>query len=271
MWRTARSYPPLRLVAVALAAVLGIALSGCVRYHADLVVSGEDTVSGTVVLGFSADDLAALNGLGSISPVEAGTDPLAEIRSGFDEVAGRITEGTFDVEPFDDDSFTGYRADYAGIPADEIGVIFAALDGGLGSDAPAVTLRRTGSQYVFEGMAESGGSDVLADVQAVAMRTLLRDADARVSVTFPGAVIASDGEVVGSTVTWRTERLLDDEPLRAVGEASAAGPGADSVTLLLVLGAVAVLSICAVAALVLTLRSHPRRPSPDPGRTGPPW
>lgn len=238
-------------------------LSGCLRYQVDVVAELDDTVSGTIVQAFDAQATAWLTGFDE--PGDGGSGPLADMESNFAAARELASSGTFEVEPYDEDGFTGFRARFADLPAEDLGPIFEILSGDDASGAPDATmvLRREADRYVFEAVDRSGGE--ASEAGSALGRALFRDSDLRISVTFPGPVLDTDGEVAGSTVTWRTDQLLGSPTIRAVGDARAPGlPGGGYPPVLAGVGVVALL----VAVLVVAFRLGADRGSEVEG--GPP-
>lgn len=244
-------------------AVLAVALvmvsSGCVRYHLDVVAEADDTVNGSIVMAFDTDAMAAMTGLGSMTTSDE-SNPLAEIETDFEAMKARMTAGTVELEPYQQEEFNGYRIAYTDVPFADLGPMLGVLTDDEASGT--MTIRRDAGRFVFDATSETDGA---ADAsEAAFMRMLLRDADMRISIAFPGPVQEANGQVSGNTVTWGTEQILDGTAMRAVGDASPpallTGAGAPYVIVW-----VSVLLAAGLALLVLATR---RRAAKGPKRGG---
>ena len=184
---------PLRPARVAvLAAVTALALSGCIKLDMDLTVSGDDTVSGAVI--FAIDDSFA--DLPGVDPKDLfdGTSPVDQ------PSAGSVRE-----ESYEADGKVGTRLVFEGVPIEE-------FSQGEGEDALRIT--RQGETYVVTGSLDltgdetAAGADGADGADGTAGETppvdlgAITDAEVRVAITFPGAVISSNGDVDGNTVVW---------------------------------------------------------------------
>ncbi len=170
----------LRTVPVAALAVVALlGLSGCVRMDMDLTLSEDDTASGTVVVAFS-DRLAEA----------MGTEPQELWQQGSDALAGELPEGATE-QPYAEDGYTGGTYTFTEQPIGEIG--------GLGGEELSIT--REGDEYVVTGTMDL--TDDTGELES-APPELVDEFDVRVAVTFPGEVVETDGEVLGTnTVEWR--------------------------------------------------------------------
>lgn len=210
-----------RAVAVGVLAIVGaFALTGCVKFDMDVTVNRDDTVSGTLVVAFDKNVLTRLGGDG---------DPLGD---------GAV-QGVTSQRPYDDGTFTGTEYVYENTPLSE----FNDTDA---DDGDFIRIDRDGQNYVLKGVADTryeppGDGGPLDQAIAAAMPR----ADMRVSVTFPGAVLSTNGEISddGRTVTWQL-RMGERNELDAV-----AGPGGNPELALWVLW----ISLAAVALVFLLI------------------
>lgn len=158
------------LALVALLAVL--ALSGCLRFTSDLTVSPENTVSGEYVIAVAE---------GSGKPLGLSDRELAE------ELWKDSGLGAGLTAP----SIGGYRSGgYAGM-------VVRFTDEPLAAFAPTAThfgISRLGDEFIVSGTLSGGTVREGADAAA--------PPDVRVTLTFPGPVLDSNGQVAGRTVTW---------------------------------------------------------------------
>ncbi len=243
--RHPRSWPSAALAVVAL-----LVLSGCVRMDMDLTLSEDDTASGTVVVAFS-DRLA--------EAMEVEPRELWEQGSG--ELAGELPEGATE-EPYAEDGYTGGRYTFDGQPIGEIG--------GLGGEELSIT--REGDEYVVTGTMDL--TDDTGELES-APQELVDEFDVRVAVTFPGEVVETDGEVLGTnTVEWRPA-VGERTEMRARGSAvsngmaGTAGTDGDDGPAFpwWVVGALAGVLLLAVV-VVLVLRARRGRSGGPPGGGG---
>jgi hypothetical protein len=209
--------------------VVTLLASGCgVRTWVDLEIGPDG--SGEVMFALAGDEELRA-GLATFSP---DADPVETARPEL-EAAGWTVEDTVD-------------GDWQGILAQRAFADLAELDQALGeafqADRP-IELTETDTGYRLYGELGSG-----EDMGALAQGLDVIDLDGRFSVTFPGEVVSSNGEVAGTTVTW----TFDAESLAGlVLEAEARKPA--SLVPWLIGGVTVVL---AVAAGWLVIRSWAR-------------
>ncbi|MCK0117652.1 hypothetical protein MWU57_11480 [Isoptericola sp. S6320L] len=169
----------LRTAVVALLAMVGLlALAGCMKVDMDMTLSEDDTVSGSLVMGFS-DELATSMGM----------DPQQLWDQAGGEIASDLPEGATQ-EPYADGEYTGTTMTFTDVPIEELS--------GTGTDELSIT--REGDEYVVAGTMDmtddTGQLDSLPGGVADAF-------DVRLAVTFPGEITDTNGTVEGSTVEWR--------------------------------------------------------------------
>lgn len=240
-------------------AVLAVALvlvsSGCLRYHLDVVAEADDTASGSIVMAL---DTEAMAGFGSMTSDES--NPLAEVETNFEATKAQMTAGTVELEPYQQDEFSGYRIAYTDVPFADLGLMLQGLtdDDASGS----ITVRRDAGRYVFDATSETDGAASAAEAEAA--RLFLRDADMRISIAFPGPVLETNGQVSGNTVTWGTEQILDGTTLRAVGDANPPAVLLTGAGMPYVAVGVAALLAAGVALLVLATRRRRAVGAPKP-------
>ena len=186
---------------VLLATLTAIALSGCLRFSADIALSPDNTVSGEYIVAVKQ---------GSGDSVGLSDKDLATELWGDYSKADVLT----DVE-FSDYASDGY-----------IGVTVKFVDAPLATFAPQDDewgIERIGDEYVVAGPSNAVTEATTTDnsTENAALDTAdLEDSEFTVAITFPGAVTTSNGVVTGRTVTWH----LQDGPaeLQARGSAIAA-------------------------------------------------
>jgi hypothetical protein len=185
--------------ALAGAALVVLALSGCVRLDLQTTLTDHNTADGTLVIAMS-DDAAGL--LGS-EPA----DVWAEYKG---QVVGDVPD-TVTEEPYAEDGYTGSRYVFDDEP---LATLAKLSDGDL-------EVAREGDEYVV-----SGVLDLSKRVEGIedAPEGVLGSVEATVALTFPGPVTEADGEIDGSTVTWRPD-AAQATSLSARGPATAAAVG----------------------------------------------
>ncbi len=163
-----------------LAALATVALTGCLRFGADLEVSQDDTVSGTYVVA-----------------VKEGTGDTYGVSD--KELATSIWEDYPQSGVLADATIGGYHQDgYEGIK-----VTFT--DAPLAMFAPTAEewgIAHVGDEFVVSGPANSTVPDDAAADDAAGDADALADAEFTVKLTFPGKVSASNGTVAGRSVSW---------------------------------------------------------------------
>ena len=169
-----------RSVLIALAAVMVLALSGCVRFQADLTVTPEDTVNGSIVVAVVVGDEADSR--------EKAEDASAQIEA---ELLGAVS-GAVGVErtAYDQDGYLGSRFTFRDTP-------LSAFAGG-GSEG-SLTLVREGNEFVFNGRLDftpdDGQTEIAPDDDT---------SNITVAISFPGEVTQTNGAVSGNTVRWES-------------------------------------------------------------------
>ena len=164
--RVARPVPRIAGLSLAFAAAL-VLLTGCVRARADLTVSGDYKVSGTMV----AATVPA-------SPQDHG--PQLSIPS---DLGDQVM-----VQPYAADGYVGTQLSFNNLEFDQ----FTTLVGGssAASSDYQLLLRRVGDLVSFTG--------------SVDLRTVPADhSDVELKITFPAGVSSTTGTVDDQTVTWQ--------------------------------------------------------------------
>ncbi|CAN5346438.1 hypothetical protein BH10ACT7_BH10ACT7_28260 [soil metagenome] len=210
------------------AALLVLVLAGCVRFQANLDISPDDTVSGDIVVAVIVGDEAD-----SREQAQAAADDIeSQLLAGLSGAQG-VTR-----EPYDQDGYLGYRFALSGTP------LSAFSSGGTQG---ALTIERSGDEFVFSGVLDFTPNDAEAD-------TVEEDADTSgitVEVTFPGEVLETNGEVSGTTVRWETTYQAKLE-MTATGSAIPSGPPA---WVLPVVVGVAVVFLALIVVIVVRRRA----------------
>ncbi len=197
-----------------------LTLSGCIRYNVDMTLSEDDTASGTIVV-------AVQKGVGEQMGVANDEEALTQL---------------FGESPFGP-SFA--PKDYA--DGDWVGKSYtfdtvAITD--LGDLASLFTVTRDGDVFSVDGDAAPVTEDEKSQMPP--------GAESKVSITFPGKVIDSNGTVDGRTVTWDLFTMTD--PIHATGNATGPGSGLGVPAWLLVGGGIALVMLVGAAVAVILLR-----------------
>lgn len=148
---------------VALLAALTL-VTGCSRVRAALAVQPDDTVRGEIVLAIPAR-----------APGDPG--PPVTVPAGLD----------VDVAPYRAEDYTGSRLTFSDLTFAEVSRLATVTAGA--DQRVSFTLRRVGNRVVAEGAVD------LATVSA-------NRADFQLKITFPGAVLETNGTTEANTVTW---------------------------------------------------------------------
>jgi hypothetical protein len=217
-----------RSALIALAALVVLALTGCVRFQADLSVTPEDTVNGSLIVAVIVGE--------EDDSRQTAQDASARIET---ELLGAVS-GAPGVERtvYDQDGYLGSRFTFRDTP-------LSAFDGG-GSEG-SLSLTREGDEFVFAGQLDFTPDD---DVTEVAPDD--DTSNITVSITFPGAVTETNGEVSGTTVRWESTyeaRMTMD------ARASAISTGPPAWVWAAVAGAFVLAALGAVIVVVLRRRA----------------
>jgi len=194
---------------------LAIMLSSCIKLNMDLTISTDNTVSGSAIVAIDKQ-LLALSG-----------QPVDQIFGG-DTIAPAGTQGITTAD-YEDDTFVGQEITFEGAS------IAALSDSG---DADALTIVRDGDVFVVTGALDMT-NDTGGDAGNEAVQNALATADISISLTFPGPVTSSNGEIDGNTVSW-SPKVGERTELQAQGSAIPSGSSSSPV-LWIVIAGVAVL------------------------------
>jgi hypothetical protein len=218
--------------AVALALVTAVALSGCIRYDVDMTLSSDNTASGTIVI-------AVQKGVGEQMGLTSDQDALTQL-------FGESPFGpNFTPKEYKDGDWVGKSFTFSGVAIDNLADL-----------ASIFTVTRDGDRFSVEG----AGAPVTEDEKT----QLPPGAESRMTITFPGPVIESNGTIDGNSVTWDLFAMTD--PVHATAKATAPGSGSSLGTWVLIGGGAALAVLIGVAIFVLVRRRrNPSAPtSPEP-------
>ena len=159
-----------RLARFALVTLAVAALSGCLRFEADLTVNADDTVDGSYIVALEEGTGAAMGGSDT-------------------EVAKDIFDDSGLQTQFEHQWIHDYRANgFAGVEVE-------FRDEPLASFAPTVDrfgITRDGDDFVVSGKASSTVEDDAAGANP----------EMTVTIAFPGPVKSANGKIDGNAVTW---------------------------------------------------------------------
>ncbi len=290
---TTTRYRAIRTLAAGTAALLTLALTGCLKVDIDLAVDG-DRADGYMIFGVDREFITLMQQLeeefGDLPEAPpSDSDAFVEEFFGddlddFDNVDGAT------AEEWEDESYVGTRVLFDGVELTE----FDDPDDDtlrIMYDADAATYEVTGRMdmsHLEEIPEEDAQIEAELGMPEGFMEELLDRFDFRISITFPGEVREHTGELSGTTVTWRPA-IGEDTEIYALASAESAEPvtGADDqaglpgeqdpvaagssgpsvVTALLVALGVLVLVAAGLLVLWLTRRSPA---APRPATTQPP-
>ncbi len=169
---------------------LAFLLTGCIKLDMALTVNKDKTVSGTVILGF-ADSLAALgSGTGSSTTTTPG---------GLDGLINKKSKGVT-VSKYHQGGFTGEKVTFDHSPLNAFSSS-TQKDGSFAIDIKGNHAYISGAMDLSSTGTGASGTSSMDDALTKAM---FAGAQIRISVTFPGKITKSTGEISkdGRTVTW---------------------------------------------------------------------
>ncbi|ARU51894.1 hypothetical protein CBR64_10760 [Cellulosimicrobium cellulans] len=169
-----------------------------------ITLNEDDTFDGSVVMAFSDEVAQSLD----MDPQEMWDQMGSEMES---EMPDGATQ-----EPYAQDGYTGTKITYADMPISQ-------LDTGA-TDSISVT--REGDEFVVSGSMDMTGEEFNPDTGDATSdemsRQMMESLDIKISITFPGEVAESNGEIDGNTVTW-TPVVGETNEMTARGSAVAGG------------------------------------------------
>lgn len=196
-----------RLAALVVTAALVTALAGCLKLDANLSIEG-DTVSGTLLTTLDKQAAAQLE-----------LDPEAVFGTENDQLTS--LDGVT-AEPYDDGTWAGTELTFDRVDIDDLNALSEGDPEGLRIlRDPAHGTYELSLVLDFSWISELEGEQIGADPE-VDLAELLADFEVTVAVTFPGEVTEHNGELSGTTVTWRPQPGERSE-LRAVALGARAG------------------------------------------------
>jgi len=207
-----------RLLAIGALAVL---MSGCMKLQMDLTVNTDETVSGSIIF---AVDKQLLSSIGqTFDDITQGEAPLPSDVTDVQESA------------YEDDTFTGKQYEFSNVPLEKFN---------SPEDPESLNIVRSGDTYTVSGTLDLSQN---VDPTQPGMQAFIDKAEISVSMTFPGKVESSNGQIDGNTVTW-TPTIGESTQITAV--ASAVASSSSSMLLWIGLGIAAVVVIVIVVVLL---------------------
>jgi hypothetical protein len=169
---------------------LAVLLTGCVKMDIALTVNKDTTMSGTVVLAL-ADSIAALDSSGSSS----GTSGTGGLDNLVDKKAKGVT-----VSKYHQGGFTGEKVTFDHSPLKSFSST-SKKDGSFAIDIKGNKAFISGAMDLSSTCTQT--SDSLSADDALT-KAMMASAQFRISVTFPGKISKSTGEISQDrrTVTW---------------------------------------------------------------------
>lgn len=180
--------------------VVVVALTGCLRFDANLTLSPDDTVTGRFVV-------AVKEGTGKSYQ----TTDRAMAESIWASYPAAKALGDATVSDYSGDGYVGISVGFA----DEPLATFAPT-------ASAWGITRVGDEFIVSGPSNATATATEAPSSGgtgafTGDLSQLSDAELKVAITFPGPVSASNGTITGKTVAWN----LSDGPATLDARASA--------------------------------------------------
>lgn len=209
---------------LAVTAFATLALSGCLRFDANLTLAPNDTVTGEFIV-------AVKEGTGP----QYGTTDRTMSEDIWDDYPAAKALADARVSDFHGDGYVGIAVRFANEP--------------LATFAPTTTawgITRNKDEFVVSGPSNARATESSGSGDAGALSgdlSQLSDAHLTVAITFPGAVASSNGSVKGRTVTWN----LTDGPETLDAKGSALEAGDPAVRMAYVIFAVIALGAIAYA------------------------
>jgi hypothetical protein len=212
---------------------LALVLGGCFRVDMDVEVSPENDVSGTAVIAVD-ESLLQLTGQSA--------DQLFQEMDLSDLPPGAT------ADRYEEDGFIGQQITFSDVPLDE----FQSNDTLSGGATPGeeLTIERVGDEFHVNGGFDMSGEQFTgADVP----QQFLDSFEFSISITFPGPISSSTGDVDGNTVTWEP-KIGANTRIEAVASAIPSSSSSLPMILLIVAG---VLILGAILFLVMRRRAAP--------------
>ena len=240
---SARRTKTVRRLGAALLGMLVLVVSGCgMRVHLDGTVASDNTMTANLTAAMSSD-LASL-AQWSADTCEGGMGPAG-------------ISGTATVEPYNQDNYVGCTVVIADMPIEDADALFNGVDSlgaglGAGVSPGRLSITRVDDTFVVDGYMDMSFEDPAGMLDQAGA---IFEFDLKVSLTFPGKVLESNGTIEGNTVSWALA-IGAEGTMTATAEAVAPGFGGSNTTMIVIIAA-AVLGVALIAAvLVLVMRGR---------------
>lgn len=212
-----------------LAALLVGTLTGCLKVESAITINSDDTVDAVAVVAVDK------------SVVEQTDQSVAEIADALVNAAPLASS-----EPYEDDNFVGAKTTINDLPIEEFSYISAPY-------LPEVSITKEGGDYLFLANIDTNVGVFYGEPDNAVAE--LGEPTIQVTVTFPGEVIESNGQISGNSVTWQVTAQEQVE-LQAVGRGSGGG-----FPILFAVLAAGLLAVIGLVLLLVLSRRGPRDPS----------
>jgi hypothetical protein len=199
-----------------------VTLAGC-RMQVSMTVHENNTVDGSMLLAMTSEEASSLSEMGM--DMDSLFDEMTS--SADTDFGGAKTE----IRDYNENGETGKELVYTGADISK-----------MDQDGTGVKITREGDEFVLKGDADMSSEEMAG------AGMLASSFDITYSVTFPGKVKESNGEVNGNTVTWKP-RLGEKNEMTATAAAKPGGTGG-ALTWILIVAGVAVIAIAVVILLV---------------------
>jgi hypothetical protein len=216
------------LAGLLVAAATALLLTGCVKVDIHLKVATDDTVSGTYVVGVRKSLLAVTND---------NADSLYQRLTASARPGVRTTR-------YDDGTYVGATFAVSAVPIGQVGTL-GTPDGSSGTN---FSLTHTNGQFQFSATLDTSTA---AGPNGAAPA----GSEIRLTVTFPGRVVATNGHKHGSSVTW-TPPLGRRVTVTATADDHAPPPAPLLDRVLYGLAGLSVLALLVVVAITFVARRH---------------
>jgi hypothetical protein len=217
---------------------MALLLAGCFKVDMDVEVAPDNTVSGSAIIAVD-ESLLQLSGQSA--------DQLFKEMDLSDLPAGAT------VDRYQEDGFIGQEITFEDMPLEEF-TRNNTLSGSGASAGEELNIVRQGDEFHVTGAFDMTGQEFTG---TEVPQQFLDSFEFRISVTFPGEVKSSTGEIDGNTVTWEP-KIGENTRVEAVASAI---PSESSPLLIILLIAVGALVLGAVAYML----THRGAPAPAAG------
>lgn len=242
----------LRRAGALVVVVAMLALAGCYKINADLVVDEELNTSGQMTIQVTKESLEAAGPSGEMA--------LSQL----DSLTGEVSEGVT-AERVEDDSYVGIGLTMDQVPAE---VLTRGIGVGVEPQGDNPDILQLNADGKVEFVMENPISTIETTGAGAPEFDRVEDLDeGSVSVTFPGNVITAEGaRVEGNVATWDLKTFEGDLLTATAEPTPSAGVG---VWLPIVIGAIVVIALAVVILLVVLRRRRPTQaavqdPAPAP-------